>query len=146
MLTRRKFLGSLAGLTAITALAGAGIRLPRRVDTEVEVEVDNSLIGDAWYIKTSFGGDFDTANLRYKAHERWSNNVGSAVDFSEKSLNDMLRLLLDNEMLTSYPGFLARPNKLIVPPRMAALAQDILSRPPPSLLRRFTWWLFPEAA
>lgn len=60
MVTRRKFLGALAGITAVTALAGAGLRVPKRED----IEVDSAL-----------SHDFSTENLRYKATERFSHAV-----------------------------------------------------------------------
>lgn len=54
MVSRRGFLGMLAALPAITALAGAGILLPKRPD-ELVPETD-----------------FSISELRYKATERYS--------------------------------------------------------------------------
>lgn len=120
MVTRRKFLGSLAGLTALTALAGAGIRLPRRED--VEVDVNPYLTSkDAWYLKDWPG--------------RYSNNLAHAAELSEQSLQDILNQMKDNA------SFVVRPNKMIVPPHLAERAHYLLTRPPPGLIKRLWNWL-----
>lgn len=120
MVTRRKFLGAFAGLTALTALAGAGIRLPKRT----EVEVDPTMADpNGWRIETSF-----------------SNNAPTGVTLTEQSLQDIL-----NQMKES-PARL-RINKLIVPPRLGARAQEILEYAArPRWHERLVNWLFSEAA
>lgn len=125
MVTRRKFLGSLAGLTALTALAGAGIRLPKRT----EVEVDNRLI-DGWSFETH--PDWTGP---------WSNNHASGVQLTEQSLQDILNQMKDSEMLRSSPGYLARPNKLIVPPRLEKRAREILEYSSLNFFDRLLWRL-----
>lgn len=67
MVSRRKFLGMLAVLPAITALAGSGLRLPQRREVEVE-EVKYFASNTTWYIKT---------------------------DLTEKSIEDALKQLTD---------------------------------------------------
>jgi hypothetical protein len=111
MVSRRKFLGMLAALPAITALAGSGLRLPPRKDIEVEV-ADYFASDTAWYIKTE--------------HE----------DLSERSLEELLNQLTDNDVIA------LRPTKLIVPPRLAHTAHYVLTHKP-TLFERFMWRLFP---
>lgn len=104
-LSRRRFLGSLAGLTAITALAGAGIRLPKREEFEVKV--------DPYLADLGLHRDFDTASLRYKSYERFSNRVEAPVDLTEKSFDNIIRQLLDSPLSASI-----RPTKWIMSPAM----------------------------
>lgn len=78
MVTRRLFLGMLAALPVITALAGAGLRLPRREDID---------------------GDFDIAALRYKATERYSN---SFTDWRGLYGTDALNQLRDNQAFVTF--------------------------------------------
>lgn len=115
MLSRRKFLTALAILPALTALGGAGLRLPARKD--VEVDVSPYLTSkDTWYLKTEHSD-----GLKY------FNRVSSGADLSEASLEEMLkriRAMPDNEVMA------IRPTKLIVHPSMAARAKAILEHRP----------------
>jgi hypothetical protein len=126
MVSRRKFLGMLAALPAITALAGSTLRLPRREDIEVEV-ADYFVSDTAWYIKT----DQPDGLKRF-----YRNTAGTDAPLNEKSLEDMLNQLRDNE------AFTVRPTKLIIPPRLAHTAQYVLTHKP-TLFERFMWRLFP---
>jgi hypothetical protein len=126
MVTRRKFLGMLAVLPAITALAGSGLLLPRRKDIEVEV-ADYFASDTAWYIKTEH-----EAGL--KRFHRYSNNLSTSADLSERSLEELLKQL---RVMT-----VVRPTKLIVPPRLAHTAHYVLTHKP-TLFERFMWRLFP---
>lgn len=128
MVSRRKFLGMLAALPAITALAGSALRLPPRKEMD---------------------GDFDTANLRYKASERYSeawtsanfsNQLSTRADLSEKSLDDMLKQM--RQFIEHPPPFAVRPTKVIVHPDMYEAAHYALTHRP-TLLERFLWRLFP---
>lgn len=116
MITRRKFLGMLAALPAITALAGSGLRLPKREDIE---------------------SDFDTANLKYETHERfvggWTdprgifgNSLGVDSALSDKSLEDMLKHM--REGIDKPPYYALQPTKIYVSPEHHRLAHDILNR------------------
>jgi hypothetical protein len=129
MVSRRKFLGMLAALPAITALAGSGLLLPRRKDIEVEV-ADYFASDTAWYIKTEH-----EAGL--KRFHRYSNNLSTPADLSERSLEELLKQVRDNE------AFLVRPTKLIIPPRLAHMAHYVLTHKP-TLFERFMWRLFPN--
>jgi hypothetical protein len=132
MVTRRKFLGMLAVLPAITALAGSGLRLPRREDVEV-VDVNPYLTSNtAWYLKTEPEG-----GLKY-FHRYGHNTVSEAVELSERSLEDILKQMLDSDHMLTYP----RPMKLFVPPRLAMSAHHVLTHRP-TLLERLLWRLFP---
>jgi hypothetical protein len=127
MISRRKFLGMLAILPAVTALAGSGLRLPRRVDVEVVAVKDYFASPDAWYIKT------DPPNgLKHF----YRNTAGTNAPFSEKSLEDMLSQIRDLNTAAVYP------TKLIVPPRLAERAHYVLTHRP-TLLERLLWRLFP---
>lgn len=64
MVSRRSFLGILAGLPAMSALAGAGLRLPRREEVAVTLdtalaETDKTSLAryftskETWYLDTS---------------------------------------------------------------------------------------------
>jgi hypothetical protein len=118
MVSRRKFLGMLAALPAITALAGSGLLLPRRKDIEVEV-ADYFASDTTWYIKTV------------------ADYFASDTTLSERSLEELLKQVRDNE------AFLVRPTKLIVPPRLAHTAHYVLTHKP-TLFERFMWRLFPN--
>jgi len=129
MVTRRKFLGMLAILPAVTALAGAGLRLPRRED--VEVDVNPYLTSNtAWYLT----GPDALGIPRFYRHA-----YGNTAPLSEESLEDMLNQMRDNEVLSMYH---VRPTKLVVPPRMAERANYVLTHRP-TLLERLLWRLFP---
>lgn len=116
MVTRRKFIGALAGTAALSALAGAGLRLARR--TQVEVEVDASLIGDAWYVKTDHG---------------FSNTLSTSAELNEKAIADILRQMRD----TAYR---VQPTKIIVPPRLHKAAEYVFTHRP-TVFERLCWWL-----
>jgi hypothetical protein len=122
MLTRRRFVGSLAGLTALTALAGAGLRPPKRADVDV-----------SQYLADPNGWRLEGWN--------YSNNLATATELSEKVLEDMLREL----SLHGHAWIRIQPNKLIVPPQLLERAEYIMTHRP-SLFRRAMWWLFPEPA
>jgi hypothetical protein len=124
----------LAVLPAMTALAGSGLRLK------------------PWEAITD-DGDFDTAALRYKCTERYSEgftdwrgvfgNDSIYIDtpLSEKSLEDMLKQMRD---FTEHPPEWAlKPTKLIVDPKHYELATRILTERPP-LWQRLWWRLTPR--
>jgi hypothetical protein len=105
MISRRLFIGMLAVLPAMTALAGSRLRI---------AEI------------TTMQGDFDTANLRYKCTERFSagftdwrgvfgtdlsNRISTGADLSEKSLEDLCR------QLQAIPNPVIRPTRRIVSPQ-----------------------------
>lgn len=105
MISRRRFVGMLAVLPAVTALAGFPLRLPKA---------------------TTAGTDFDTANLRYKCTERYSagftdwkgvfgsadfsNRISTGADLSEKSLEDLIKQMGD------VSKYVVRPTRGIVSP------------------------------
>jgi hypothetical protein len=123
MITRRRFVGALAGLTAVTALAGAGIRLPKRADVP-EFDMSKYLTGpDAWH---PIG---------------WSNNLGTPAALTQKAIDDMLH----DVMMRGQAFYRIDPTKLIVPPRLAERAEYVLTHRP-TLFERAVWWLFPEPA
>jgi len=125
MVTRRKFVGMLIALPALTALAGSGLRLPRREDVAVDI---NSYLTDpktAWFIKTE-----DEAGLRY--FERHSNTLRPSAELNEEMLEDILKHMRE--------PYTVRPTKLIVPPRLAERAEYTLTHRP-TLFERFCWWL-----
>lgn len=127
MVTRRKFLGSLAGLTAITALAGAGLRVPPRKEVEVELDISPYLASkDAWYLK------IETVGLKHF----YRNTAGSDVQLSEKSLEAMLF-----ELQTYGQAFYKiTPRKLIVPPHLAKRAKEIIEHRPGGDETSVMWW------
>lgn len=129
MVSRRKFLGVLAALPAITALAGSGLLLPRRKNIEVEVCQYFTGTG-SWYLKM---------DVQEAQEFREFNRASAAADLSEKSIEHMLNQLRDNEVLSMYQ---VRPTKLIVHPDMAARAYAVLTHKP-TLFERFMWRLFP---
>lgn len=107
-MNRRGFLGMLAGAIAAPAVLAEPERrtfLPPK---------------GGWPV-------FDTANLQYKATERFShgfidqralsNNLLTAQELSERAIED---LLIELSMQTDERGlFLRSPSMLIVPPRLA---------------------------
>jgi hypothetical protein len=119
VITRRRFLGMLAVLPAVTALAGAGLRLPRRED--IVVESDPHLIGQNWYVSTG-------------APESFSNNRSAASNLSERSLQDML-----NWMETHTHR--VQPTKLIVPPNLVRAAHDVMHYSSLGFFDRLLWRL-----
>jgi hypothetical protein len=127
MISRRKFLGMLAILPAVTALAGAGLRLTRRVDVEVVAFKDYFASPDAWYIKTEHA---DGLKSFYR------NTAGTNAPLNEKSLEDMIKQIRVTKGTTVYP------TKLILPPRLAERAHHVLTHRP-MLLERLLWRLFP---
>lgn len=122
MLTRRRFVGMLAVLPAVTALAGSGLRLPSRHDIVADDEFEGPL----------FATD-GTSPWSY------SNTLSTSAELSEKSLQDLLNQIRDNQFLTSYP-MSARPTKLIVPRHLAARAKHVLEHEA-TLGERLWWWL-----
>jgi len=132
MVTRRKFVGMLAGMTALTALAGSSLRLPRREDIAVDINPYLTDPKTAWFIKTE-----DEAGLRY--FERHSNTLRPSAELNEEMLEDILNQIHDNQAFTTGPLYL-KPRKLIVPPRLAARAHYVLTHRP-TLFERFCWWL-----
>lgn len=130
MVSRRKFLGMLAALPAITALAGSGLLLPRRRDIEVEAG-QYFASKDTWYIKMD----------AQEAQEfRYFNRVSSQADLNQESLEDMLKQM--QQFIEHPPPFALKPAKLIVHPDMLERAQYVLTHRP-TLLERFLWRLFP---
>jgi hypothetical protein len=123
MVTRRKFLTALAILPALTALGGAGLRLPARKD--VEFEASPYLTSkDTWYLKTEHAD-----GLKY------FNRVSPGADLTEASIEDMvkqIRALTDNEVMRVFP------TKLIVHPSMAKRAKAIIEHRPGFFER--LWW------
>jgi hypothetical protein len=140
MVSRRKFLGMLAALPAITALAGAGILPPRREDVEVTAYEDpfsptaylNQYFTskDSWFIKMDAQ---EAQDFRYFCRT----TDGRNVPLVEKSLEDTFNQVRANEALP------VRPTKLIIPPRLAHTAHYVLTHKP-TLFERFMWRLFPN--
>jgi hypothetical protein len=101
---RRAFLKAFAALPAITALAGPALCLPKR---------------DLEWFDRNFGhrmaGDFDTANLRYKSTERFSNVLTEASVLSEDALE---QLCIDIAKHVDERGvrIAFKPTKVIFPP------------------------------
>jgi hypothetical protein len=131
VISRRRFVGALAGLTAVTALAGSRIKVPE-------------------FKEAAAATDFDTANLRVKCTERYSagftdwrgvfgNAPSSSAELNVKALEDMIRELTDNAMLT------CQPTRLTVPPRLEARARHVIEHKP-TLFERFAWWAFGDLA
>jgi hypothetical protein len=131
MVTRRKFLGMLAVLPAITALAGSGLRLPPRKDVEFDA-TPYLTSKDAWFIKTE-----DEAGLKH--FNRYSNRLSTSAELNEKAIEDILRQLKEHMREEPYRVL---PTKLIVPPRLAHTAHYVLTHKP-TLFERFMWRLFP---
>lgn len=126
MVTRRNFLGMLAVLPALTALAGSGLRLPKKVETEIEVEGGQYLASkDSWYIQTDLPNGF-------------RNTVAAGAELTEKSFDDML-----DAMRYSMADYKVRPTKLIVHPDMVERAKYVLSHRA-GLIERLWWWLNPH--
>lgn len=127
MISRRRFIGALAGLTAVTALAGSRIKVPE-------------------FKEAAAATDFDTANLRVKCTERYSAGFtdwrvltpSPSAELNVKALEDMLF-----EMQTQ--GYSLRPTKLLVPPHLEARARHIIEHKP-TLFERFAWWAFGDLA
>jgi len=119
MVSRRKFLGMLAALPAITALAGSTLRLPRREDFDVNAYLTGR---DAWYLKTGFPGSL-------------YNRATAELELTEKSLDDILKHMNEG-------AYRVQPTKIHVPPRLAHTAQYVLTHKP-TLFERFMWRLFP---
>jgi hypothetical protein len=107
MISRRQFLGGLAALPLLTVLAGSGLRLPRR--DGVEGTTDRTLTN--------------------------SNDGAVQTDFSEKSLEDLLKQLRDTEVLSTFS---VRPTKLTVHPHFAVRAREIIEYRPTFFER--LWW------
>lgn len=125
MLTRRKFLGMLAVLPAITALAGSGMRLPRK--DEVQVETDYFASDTAWYLKTD-----QTHGLK----SFYRTTAGTNAPLSEKSLEDMLEAMRYN-----MADYQRRPSKLIVPPSLVKRAHEVLEYANLGFFDRLLWRL-----
>jgi hypothetical protein len=88
----------LASLPVVTALAGAGLRLPRR--EEIEVETNPYLTSNrVWYIKTE-----NEATLKY---------FHQYADLSEQSLNDLVNDLRDR--MTGLEGDFETGNLSVKP-------------------------------
>ena len=110
MISRRGF---FSGLLAIGALAGAGIRLPKK--TEIEVEAAPSYFADpnGWTI--------------------FSNVRTSSCDLSESSLQAILDQIEDRAKRIRV-----QPTKMIVHPDMLERAQAVLAYRPTVFER--LWW------
>lgn len=127
MLNRRKFLGALAGLTAVTALAGAGIRLPKRVDEDALPDLSEyftkapSWAPIGW--SPTWEGDFDASI--------WS-NVRVTPYISEESLEAIIRAMKE-----AAPGsYTIRPTKIIVHPSDYARAERLIRGQGPGWFER----------
>lgn len=114
MVTRRQFLGLLAGATAALV-----------VPALLEPERTFFLPPRGGWRPQDFG-DFDTANLRYKAYERYSTAwtdpkavFGVPADLTERSLEDMLVAL---RRLTDERGLkiAVKPTHVVIDPKYFA--------------------------
>lgn len=136
MVTRRRFLGMLAALPALTVLAGSGIRLPRK--EEVEVDFNAYFASpNAWYIKTDHpqGLKYFHREARH-AEDFW--DFSTERPFTEESLQALLKQMPDR-------AYRVQPTKLIIQPHLAERAEYILTHRP-GLVQRVWWWLNPEPA
>lgn len=113
---RRSFLAALAVLPALTVLGGSALRLPRREETEVEV-------------------DFRSTNPN---NWNFSNTLSTPTELSEKVLENMLRELT----LTGRTAFKIQPTKLLVHADMYERAHYVLTHRP-GFFERLWWKLVP---
>lgn len=128
MVTRRRFLGMLAVLPAVTALAGAGISLPRKDEVEVDTDMGKYFASpDTWYLKTTRP---DGLKHFYR------NSLGTEVALSEESIEAALRHMQDHRNFAAV-----RPTKLIVRPEMYHAARGVLERAEWPLFERWLWRL-----
>lgn len=125
MVTRRRFLGMLAALPAMTALAGAALVLPRRPALP---DMSAYLAGpDTWY---------PFPWIDHADPNAWSNRATEPADLTEQSLEDMLKHM--REFITHPPSWALQPTKLHVHPDMADLARHVIEHRPGFIER--LWW------
>lgn len=103
MISRRRFVGMLAVLPAITVLGGSVLRLDPRKSIAAPDMGKYFTSQDAWYLKTT-----PPEGMRYF----YRNTLGTNVVLSERSLEAMLSELHAG----NHAAYVVRPTKMIVSP------------------------------